>query len=1042
MKDSIFGRNYYGSKNNRVGKRLLSSILVFALVFSGLTVGMTAVAVDEVTLDLSSLPPSEPGIDVGIDMATVTGFDSVIIKGESSSGLSIVIENALEIFIENNTTIQGSGKSEAALVVPDGTVITGRGSGITITGGNGTTHSAEAGIQVMGTVTIDGVFGAIKGGNNTGQSDGGDGISAGKFSGQTTGGVPGHIIIKGRIESITGGEGGHHLIRAILGGRGLYAHTVKIEKGAYVGRISGGHCTHSLGYMGGDGIYAYNTGGMLSINALIEIAGETGPITGGDGFWAGAYGLYSIGFIGISGKTGALTGGNAVNNDPGRSPVDGGYGIGALPGKVVISGTTGDITGGTAYGDDGSAGHGIVSSFGLEISGRTGNITGGEGLGLGGTALFNHSSEHDLVISGTTGNIKGGDASEQGGSGIIAEGGFILAADGVTGSILGGAGIDDGKGPYPKGGTALSTDVKITIAGTVNGDIAGGNGIAARPNPEAYGGHGISSVGLEHGIRPASVIISGTVKGSIIGGNSALTKVHDDNMVNSGIFVNSLTATLEISGTVEGNITGGDGSAGAGITVHTLIIDNVVGTANVNISGTVRGGITGGDGVNEGGDGIYAGRVHYTGNAAGSVTIGGKVLGEIRGGSGAVSNGLDINTIGGSYSVLDYTAGRLIRPDHSNPEGGRTVTFDYTGNAPSEFVGRAYATAGNTIPVFTVPGTSGRSFQGWYTSRSGGRVWTPGVDLVTSDMTLYARWSSGVNPSPVRPSGPVTPVPELPKEDVRAEFASAEVAEVVADAVSKFAEEASESTGTVITQVSDPIIVSVGERNTIATVTLPDGVDSGDITTMAFVTESGEVIAVPTRINPDGTILVIVSGEVALVPLHIEPNFTDIGILTAGVQDELVQAAELLLVAGRGDGIFDPVVSITNQEAATIILRAVGIPVEYASAMETAIEQGLLSEGAVAGAELTRVDTAILIVNALKALDLDWQLRQAEIDELCARFNDLGELTADQKLAKAICIKLGIFQGHSDGRMGPNDVLNRYQMAILAVRVQDAVFGV
>ena len=109
--------------------------------------------------------------------------------------------------------------------------------------------------------------------------------------------------------------------------------------------------------------------------------------------------------------------------------------------------------------------------------------------------------------------------------------------------------------------------------------------------------------------------------------------------------------------------------------------------------------------------------------------------------------------------------------------------------------------------------------------------------------------------------------------------------------------------------------------------------------------------------------------------------------------------------------------------------------------MATAIEEGLLAEGTVAGAPLTRIDTAILIVNALKALGLGWELEQDEIDALCARFTDLGDLTADQKTAMAVCIKLGIFQGHSDGRMGPQEVLVRYQMAILAVRVQDIVFG-
>ena len=114
----------------------------------------------------------------------------------------------------------------------------------------------------------------------------------------------------------------------------------------------------------------------------------------------------------------------------------------------------------------------------------------------------------------------------------------------------------------------------------------------------------------------------------------------------------------------------------------------------------------------------------------------------------------------------------------------------------------------------------------------------------------------------------------LRREEVTAEFAGEEVAEEFAAVIAEFAESARASTGVVITQVAGPMVVSAEEGYTIAEVTMPEGVTAGEITTMAVVTAAGGVAPVPTLVNPEGTVLVIINGETTLVPLNVKANFT------------------------------------------------------------------------------------------------------------------------------------------------------------------------
>jgi hypothetical protein len=127
-----------------------------------------------------------------------------------------------------------------------------------------------------------------------------------------------------------------------------------------------------------------------------------------------------------------------------------------------------------------------------------------------------------------------------------------------------------------------------------------------------------------------------------------------------------------------------------------------------------------------------------------------------------------------------------------------------------------------------------------------------------------------------------------------------------------------------------------------------------------------------------------------------------------------------------------------------MFLRAIGVPVEYNTALTTGASHGLNVATAVPTAPMTRIATATLLVNALKDVGMKPAMTAAEADTVLASFYDLATLTEQEKIDLAICVKLGIFKGYGGsraGEIGPEEVLQRSHMASLSVRLQDVILG-
>jgi hypothetical protein len=194
----------------------------------------------------------------------------------------------------------------------------------------------------------------------------------------------------------------------------------------------------------------------------------------------------------------------------------------------------------------------------------------------------------------------------------------------------------------------------------------------------------------------------------------------------------------------------------------------------------------------------------------------------------------------------------------------------------------------------------------------------------------------------------------------------------------------------------------------VTAVALPDGVDAAELTTLAMLNADGTLTPVPTAVHADGTVTALVRGGAVLLPLRVEVRFTDLGGGTR--RAEVADAAERLIVEGRGDGRFDPNAPVTARESAAMLLRALGVPFAYGDALTVGAARGLNAPGASADAPVTRPQAAELLANALEDAGLASSLSGGQADALLAGY--------------------------------PGDVLLRSQMAGLALRFQRVLLGV
>ena len=393
------------------------------------------------------------------------------------------------------------------------------------------------------------------------------------------------------------------------------------------------------------------------------------------------------------------------------------------------------VAGGTFTMEGGTISRNAAEDLGGGVNVNSGKFTMSGGV-IGGEEEDSNSAFHGggvCVYSGTF-EMSGGTISGNNATGDVTSGkdgyggGVMLYLDTASFSMSGGSISGNTANAYG-GGVSLRSGGSFSMS---NGDISGN---------EAYYGGGVYLTG-----SGTYTMSGGTISENTAAGNGG------------GVNLYNGASTFTMSGgTISENEANKDGG-GVGVT---------------NGQFTMSGGTISKNEANGNGDGVYVGgtfNVDTTGTADFVYLPQGKVITVIQQFTGSVSNIesavkdvgtniVDLTVIGGAVEDIQYftldtqtMTNLFLRYDESEKmleltDQTFTVSFETDGGSPKPI--DQTVSYGGKVTEPAAPTKTGYSFTGWY---NGGAQWNFATDVVTSDMTLYAKWTPN-EPGPTPPSG-------------------------------------------------------------------------------------------------------------------------------------------------------------------------------------------------------------------------------------------------------------------------------------------------
>ena len=153
------------------------------------------------------------------------------------------------------------------------------------------------------------------------------------------------------------------------------------------------------------------------------------------------------------------------------------------------------------------------------------------------------------------------------------------------------------------------------------------------------------------------------------------------------------------------------------------------------------------------------------------------------------------------------------------------------------------------------------------------------------------------------------------------------------------------------------------------------------------------------------------------------------------------------LVAGKGEGVFDPDAQITRAEYVTLLDRAMkyevaagetypDVPADawyapyVAAGTKAGIINGITADTFGVGSEISRQDMAVMILRVLN-------LKNVEIAAKDGEFKDGGKIADYAKDSVYAVRNAGIINGYEDNTFAPNASLTRAEAATVIVKLLD-----
>jgi len=260
-----------------------------------------------------------------------------------------------------------------------------------------------------------------------------------------------------------------------------------------------------------------------------------------------------------------------------------------------------------------------------------------------------------------------------------------------------------------------------------------------------------------------------------------------------------------------------------------------------------------------------------------------------------------------------------------------------------------------------------------------------------------------------------------------------------------------------ITCTSGSKTVDVSKFNSYVerTIAIPDGIDPSKITTGIVLNADGTFSHVPTTITKnDGKYYAKIKSltNSTYSVIYSQKTFADVN--THWAKDAVNDMGSRLIIAGSGDGRFEPDRDITRAEFAAIIVKGLGLMHPgtgkdifgdvtkdswYYDAVAIAYEYGII-DGYGNGSfgpedKITREQAMTMTARAMKLTGLKVEFKENEAEKLLSGFEDASNSSDYAKNSIASCIKTGIITGRDGNLVAPESNITRAEVAVIVRRL-------
>lgn len=237
-------------------------------------------------------------------------------------------------------------------------------------------------------------------------------------------------------------------------------------------------------------------------------------------------------------------------------------------------------------------------------------------------------------------------------------------------------------------------------------------------------------------------------------------------------------------------------------------------------------------------------------------------------------------------------------------------------------------------------------------------------------------------------------------------------------------------------------------------IVIPDGVQTGKITTAVIVDSDGSVRHVPTRIiMKSGKYCAIINSLTNSTYAIVYHPFEFADAANRWAKNSVNDMGSRMVVFGDENGNYNSDKDVTRAEFAAIVVRGLGLAPKtgessfsdvrstdwYCGYAETASKYGIVTgygDGTFGPDDkITGEQGMAMVARAMKITGLKVSLTGSDICGLLGAYTD-GALVSDYATdSVAACIKTGIVTGESDNMIVPKDCVTRAEAAVMVERL-------